>query len=85
MYYLAGTPDDFAEFMIAFSEPWGSVTSVKLTDHEDGPQPLNGNEYVPNLTDLRRVEYKGDQSSGKFSIGKTPEGYYAISGVRRAD
>ena len=79
------TLDDFADFILAFAEHWGSVTSVNLVDHKDDAMALNGNSYVPNLTDLKRVDFEGDQSSGAFSIGKTSGGYYAIAGIKRAE
>jgi len=82
MFYFEGTPDDLADFALAFSEPWGSITSVKLVAYQDASRTVEGRTYVPNLTDLQRVEYSGEQSRGVFSIGRTPEGFYAISGMK---
>ena len=85
MLHLSGTPDGFADLLVGLSEAWGSVDSVSLVNYKDVAKIQNGNKYVRNVTDLKTLKYKGDGSRGEFAIGKTPEGYYAIAGVKRAE
>ena len=83
MYHFEGAPDDLVELALLFSEPDGSINSVKLAPHAGGSKTINGNLYVANATNLKVVKFAGVQTSGSFVIGKTSGGYYAISSWKR--
>jgi hypothetical protein len=85
MIHLSGTPDGIADLQMSLAEAWGSVESVSLVEYKAVAMTQNGNKYVRNVTDLKTLKYEGDGGSGEFAIGKTPEGYYGIAGVKRAE